>query len=575
MSAASVPAGLLTPTAASRRRFSKSEAAVVAAAVVALLVLVAGPLIFLVGTSVWVDGGFSLAAYRQVLTRGIYYSAFLNTLWLGLGATALAVLFGTPIAWAVTRTDMPFRATVRAMANTAYVFPPFLLAIAYVILLAPNAGALNRLWVELFGVERGPFNAYTLGTLILVTGLHTFPTVFLLVSAALESLDPSLEHAAQILGASRMRTTLRITLPLVLPSILTAALLAFVNAIALFGSQAILGIPGRIYTLPTRVYQVLGYPPDYAIASALSMLLVVLTVLALWLQKAWLAGRMVATIGGKATAHDTVHLGPWRWFALAGSAAIGLMAVVLPLIALVGVSLMHAWPQGFSLDNLTFQNYIDVLSRNSITRSAIAHSLVLGVVTATIAIVLGVVLALIDLRGRFPGRKALDFLALIPLGLPGIVLAVAILQLWLRVPVPLYGTFAILLLAYVTRFLPLAVQSARTALSQVDPSLEEAARIGGVSRMNALWRITIPLSSAGLVAGWILVFVPTIQELSASVLLFTPETMTLAVAIFNFQDNGQLEAVSALGITMVVIISVALWIVRLLRRRSSFVKART
>ena len=551
-----------------RRSYTRSEAAVVACAVVALLVLVAGPLVFLVGGSLFVDGQFTLAAYREVLTRSLYYSALLNTIWLGLGAAALAVLIGTPIAWLVTRTDMPMRAAVRTMANTAYVFPPFLLAIAYVILVAPNAGALNRLWVHLFGVTHGPFNAYTLKTLILVTGLHTFPTVFLLVSAALESMDSSLEHAAQILGASRARTTLRITLPLVLPSILTGALLAFVNAIALFGSQAILGIPGRIYTLPTRVYQVLGYPPDYATASAISMLLVLLTVVALLLQRAWLRRRMVAIIGGKASAHDTVRLGAWRWGALSGCAVIGLLAVALPFAALAGVSLMHAWPQGFTWDNLTLQNYVDVIARNHVTRSAIANSLMLGVATATIAIVLGVVLAFVDLRGRFAGRKALDILALIPLGLPGIVLAVAILQLWLRVPIPLYGTYAILLLAYVTRFLPLAVQASRTALSQVDPSLEEAARIGGVSRMRALWRITIPLSGAGLIAGWILVFVPAIQELSASVLLFTPETMTLAVAIFNFQDNGQLEAVSALGITMVVIISIALWVVRRLKRHS-------
>jgi iron(III) transport system permease protein len=247
---------------------------------------------------------------------------------------------------------------------------------------------------------------------------------------------------------------------------------------------------------------------------------------------------------------------------------VGLLAVVLPFVALGGVSLLHAWPQGFTWDNLTLQNYVEVIARNHITRSAIGNSLMLGVATATIAILIGLVLAFVDLRGRFAGRKALDILSLIPLGLPGIVLAVAILQLWLRVPVPLYGTFAILLLAYVTRFLPLAVQSARTALSQVDQSLEEAARIGGVTRVQAIRRITIPLAGAGLVAGWILVFVPTIQELSASILLFTPETMTLAVAIFNFQDNGQLEAVSALGITMVVIIGAALSAVQLLKRRS-------
>jgi iron(III) transport system permease protein len=245
--------------------------AVVVTSAALLVLLVAIPLVFLVGRSLIVEGTPTLSAYAEVLSRSIYYSALLNTLWVGLGSATLAVIFGTPLAWAVTRTNMPFREATRALVTAAYVSPPFLLAIAYVILCAPNSGALNRLTVALFGVERGPFNAYTLPMIIFVTSLHTYPTVFLLVSSALEAVDASMEQAAQILGAGRWRTTLRITLPLVLPSILTGGLLAFVNAIALFGSQAILGIPGRIYTLPTRVYQVLGYPPEYALASALSM----------------------------------------------------------------------------------------------------------------------------------------------------------------------------------------------------------------------------------------------------------------------------------------------------------------
>ncbi len=527
-----------------------------------LFILVGAPLVALGVQSITVDGRLSLEAYGSVVGRSLYYQSLLNTLAVGAGAAVLSVVFGTPIAWIVARTDAPFRRVIRTTVTAAYIAPPFLLAIAYVILASPNTGALNTLVVSLFGVERGPFNAYTLPALVFVTSLHTFPAVFLLAAAALENTDASLEQAARILGAGRLRTTLRITLPLVLPSILGGALLAFVSAIALFGSQAILGIPGRVYTLPTRVYQVLGYPPDYALASALSLLLVALTVIALALQRRWLGTRAAATIGGRGASTEIVRLGAWRWAALAWCSGILLVAVVLPYAALGAVSLLRARPAGFVPGNVTLENYVDVLLRLDVTQRAIGNSLLLGVLTATLTVALGIILATIDLRTALRGRRVLDYLALVPLGIPGIVLAVAILELWLRLPVNLYGTLLILLIAYVTRFIPLAVRSAHAALGQVDISLEESARIGGAGWWETERRVTLPLARPALLAAWVLVFVPTIQELSASVLLFTPDTMTLAVAIFNFQDNGRLELVSALGIVMLVLASVTIAIAR-------------
>jgi iron(III) transport system permease protein len=528
---------------------------------VVLLALVGAPVAMLAGQSVVVDGRISLEAYREVVGRSLYYQSLFNTLAVGVGAAILSVLFGVPIAWAVTRTNMPLRRAVRMLVTAAYVAPPFLLAIAYVILAAPNTGALNRALVAALGIERGPFNAYTLPTLIFVTSLHTFPAVFLLTAAALESADAALEQSARLLGASRLRTTLRITLPLALPSILTGTLLAFVTAIALFGSQAILGIPGRVYTLPTRVYQVLGYPPDYAVASALSMLLVGLTVVALALQRRRLGRGQAGTIARGAVV-ERIQLRGWRWALLAWCGFVLSAAVFLPYIALGLVSFLRRWPAGLTAGNFTLDNYSDVLLRLELTQRAIGNSVLLGALTATITLVLGVVIATIDLRSRLRGRQILDYLALIPLGIPGIVLAVAILELWLRLPVNIYGTLLILLIAYVTRFVPLAVQSARTAIGQVDRSLEEAARITGASWWQTQRRITLPLARPSLLAGWTLVFVPTVQELSASVLLFTAETITLAVAILNFQENGRLELVAALGVVMLVLITAVVALAR-------------
>lgn len=528
----------------------------------------------LAAQSVLPAGRASLDAYASVVSRSLYYQAMLNTLVVGIGAAALSVLFGTPIAWAVARTDMPFRRIVRTAVTAAYIAPPFLLAVAYVILAAPNTGVLNRVVAGALGLERGPFNAYTLPTLVFVTSLHTFPAVFLLVAAALGTVDATLEQAARLLGAGRLRTTMRVTLPLVMPSILTGALLAFVTAIALFGSQAILGIPGRVYTLPTRVYQVLGYPPDYALASALSMVLVGLTVVALFLQRRALSGGTGATFGGRGGAVETIPLGGWRWGALLWCGLVLVAAVALPYLALGSVSLMKAWPAGLVAGNLTLDNYMDVLFRLDVPRRAIGNSLLLGALTATVALALGVVVATIDLRTTFRGRRLLDVLALIPLGIPGIVLAVAILELWLRLPLNLYGTLAILLLAYVTRFIPIAVRSANAAIGQVDRSLEEAARITGATWWQTERLVTLPLARPALLAGWTLVFVPTLQELSASVLLFTAETMTLAVAILNFQDNGRLELVSAMGVVMVVIASVVIGLARVVAGRPVLLEAR-
>jgi iron(III) transport system permease protein len=543
---------------------------VLAASAAVLLVLVGAPLLMLAAQSVLVGGALSLEAYAEVAGRSLYYQSILNTVVLGAGAAALSVVFGAPLAFAVARTDMPLRGAVRAAVTAAYVAPPFLLAVAYVILAAPNTGVLNRFVSGLFGVERGPFNAYTLPTLIVVTSLHTFPVVFLLAAAALSSVDASFEQAARLLGAGRLRTTLRITLPLVLPSVLTGALLAFVTAIALFGSQAILGIPGRVYTLPTRVYQVLGYPPNYPVASALSMVLVALTVVALIVQRRSLA-REATTLGGRGASAELVRLARWRWAALGWCGAVITAAVVLPYGALAAVSLMRRWP---IQTDLTLDNYADVLFRLDVPQRAIGNSLLLGALTATLTVGLGVLLASIDLRTTFRGRKLLDALALIPLGIPGIVLAVAILQLWLRMPLNLYGTLLILLIAYVTRFIPLGVRSARTALAQIDPSLEEVARITGASWWQTQRRVTLPLARPGLLAGWTLVFVPTLQELSASVLLFTAETMTLAVAILNFQDNGRLELVSAMGVVMLVIATAVIGLARVVAGRSVLAEAR-
>jgi iron(III) transport system permease protein len=394
---------------------------------------------------------------------------------------------------------------------------------------------------------------------VLVTVGHTFPFVYLLASSALQSVDASYEEAAQILGASKLRTAFSITAPLVAPAILSGTLLAFVNAIALFGSQAIIGLPGRIVTLPTRIYALFDYPPEYGLASALSLVFVVLTVAALYLQRAFLARRSYVTLAGKGSRPQLMQLGVFRWVMLGFAILIFIVSIVAPFATLIAVSFSKSWGLDF-WKNLTLANYKFILFDYNVTQRAIWNSLRLAIAAATLAVLLGAVIAWIDLRTRIPGRKLLDYFALIPLGLPGIVVAVALIQFWLAMPIALYGTLAILLLAYVGRYVPLGVRAANASLRQVDPSLEESAQILGASWGMTMREITLPLIRPGLFAGWLLVFVPVIQELSASILLFSSSSITLAVAIYNLYETGYIEPVAALSMINMAIIGAAIWL---------------
>src|SRR5215203_207030 len=502
---------------------------VMGAAIVALIILVVLPLLFLLIGSLKGPEGMSLDHFSEVLSGRLYVNALKNSLILGAWTGLFSLLIGLTLAWAVSRTDVPWKPFIRATATLSYLLPPFLTAIAFTYLFSPNAGLINVLVRDVLGLPWLTFNIFSMTGLVIVTVMHTFPFVYLLASSALQSVDASYEEAAQILGASKMRTAFSITAPLVAPAILSGTLLAFVNAIALFGSQAIIGLPGRIVTLPTRIYALFDYPPEYGLASALSLVFVIITVAALYLQRAFLARRSYATLAGKGSRPQLMALGPLRWVLFGFAILVFIISIIAPYATLIAVSFSKSWGLDF-WKGLTLDNYKFILFEYNVTQRAILNSLGLATVAATIAVLLGAIIGWIDLRTLIPGRKLLDYFALIPLGLPGIVVAVALIQFWLAMPLALYGTLAILLLAYVGRYIPLGVRAANAALRQVDSSLEESARILGAKWGTTMREVTLPLIRPGLFAGWLLVFVPVIQELSASILLFSSSSITLPVA---------------------------------------------
>jgi iron(III) transport system permease protein len=528
-------------------------------AVAALVILVVLPLMSLLFGSMRGEDGLSLEHFAEVLTGRLYVTALKNSLMLGAWTSLFSTIIGLTLAWAVSRTDVPAKPLLQLTATLSYLSPPFLTAIAFTYLFSPNAGLINVLMRDVVGLPWLTFNIFSMPGLVLVTVMHTFPFVYLLAASALQSVDASYEEAAQILGAGKLRTAFSITAPLVAPAVLSGTLLGFVNAIALFGSQAIIGLPGRIVTLPTRIYALFDYPPEYGLASALSLVFVLITIVALYLQRAFLARRSYVTLAGKGARLQLLRLGPMRFVLLGIGIVIFIVSIVAPYATLIAVSFSKSWGLDF-WKGLTLANYKFILFDYDVTRRAILNSLMLATIAATIAVLLGAVIGWIDLRTKVPGRRLLDYFALIPLGLPGIVVAVALIQFWLAMPVPLYGTLAILLLAYVGRYIPLGVRAANAALRQIDPSLEESAQILGASWLITMREVTLPLIRPGLFAGWLLVFVPVIQELSASILLFSSSSITLAVAIYNLYETGYIEPVAALAMINMVIIGAAIWL---------------
>ena len=325
---------------------ARAEHIAMTAAALALAVLVVLPLAFLVWGSLSGDGMLTLEHFREALSNRLYVTALRNSLVLGAWTAVLSVAIGLPLAWAVSRTDVPARRFVHATALIAYLTPPYLTAIAFVNLFSPNAGLVNRVVRDVLGVPALTFNVFSMSGLVLVTMLHTFPFVYLLAASALESVDASMEESARILGAGRWRTATAITGPLVAPAVLSGALIAFVNAIALFGSQAIIGLPGRVFTLPTRIYALFDYPPQYGLASAMSLIFVAITVAALALQRRYLARRSYVTLGGKGSRPRRLELGAARWGVLAFCAAVFVVAVLAPYLTLLAVSLSRSWGLG-------------------------------------------------------------------------------------------------------------------------------------------------------------------------------------------------------------------------------------
>ncbi len=527
-----------------------------------ILATTAGFLVLLIGLPVaWLlyyavtdrAGTLTLSNFVTLASDPAFTEPLVTTLTLCVSVAIAAALVASPIAWLVARTDLPLRRTIRVMMTASFVTPPFLGAIAWEILAAPNSGILNQLWRGATGSSDALFNIYSLPGLVFVISCYTAPYVFVLVANALDRIPVDLEDAAGILGARRWRVTVTVTLPLVVPAIIAGALIAFLQAMTLFGSPAILALPAGFHTVTTKIFSLFQFPPKPQLAAAAALPLLVVTVLLLTAQTRMLGRRGYAVVGGKAGEPRLLRLGRLRIPALALVLLVLSLPLILPYAALLKAAVSSFPGAPIAYEFLTWRHLHFVFVEFSQTQKAFWNTLVLALGTATIGTVLALVISYLTARRAIPGSKVLEFLATAPVAIPGIVLGVGLFLSYTRPPLALYGTLWILLLAFLTIELPVAFQQLRSSFRAVHPELEEASRILGAGRLKTLAHITAPLLKSGVVAAWCFIFIGVVRELSAAIMLFTANTKVLSVVIYDLNESGDLGAIAVLGVAMLLV----------------------
>lgn len=519
-----------------------------------LVVIVVNPIFRLVWESIAKEGGgITLQNYADAYGRWRYVQSLLNTLVMGLGTASLAILLGVPLAWACVRTDMPARGFVRLCVLAAFIIPPYLGAVGWVLLAGPNAGWLNKAWIWATGAAHGIFNVYSVWGLIIVMGLHLFFFVFVFTSSALELVSSEMEDAANVLGAGPVKTAFRVTLPLILPAIIGAFIIVFLQSIALFAVPAIIAIPARYPVVTTQLQEFFSSNNRVDLAAAYAMPLLLITVAMLSLQRWLLARKGFTVIGGKGGERRVVRLGPWRYVMLGYALLVALLAVFMPLLVLLQAAFSQAWSRGISLDNLTLHHVKFILFQHETAVTSLVRSVVYAGTAAFAALTLALVIAYIVRRELLRFGQVLGFLCMAPFVIPGIILAIGFYAAYAPPPLLLAGTAVIIIVAFTTRLLPIAYQNSYAGLASIHVEMEEAVRILGAGRLTAVRRVVAPLLKRSLIGAWILIFVPACQELSTAIFLSGPSNRVLSVLIFDFSEEGRFEQLAVLGGLLLVI----------------------
>ena len=539
------------PSAASGSRLDPSAVLWLALLAVLVLALVVSPLAaILYRAFVDVRAGSTVltgANFVRVLSDSIYWSALLNTLIVSCAAALIATVFGSSLAWMLVRTNTPCRTVLERVCEMPIFVPPFVGAVAWALLFAPRIGVFNRILLQLgMGFQ---LDVYSLTGMACVIGIYLAPYAMLIVASALRGMDPSLEEAARVCGLGTGAAVLRVTLPLLAPALTSSLVLSFTIAIGLFGTPIVLGWSRQILLLTSRIWiSAQTVPPDYGAMAVLSFYLIAISTIAIGLQRAVLAGRSFTTITGKGFRPRLIDLGPWRWATFAVTALYIVLTILAPVAVLLAAALSsYTWSNHYSLDNL-----VQSLSSDDVW-STMRNSVLISLFSATVATAIGLGIAWLVVRTRIAAREVIEYLVLLPISIPGIAFGVGVMLVWIRAPVPVYGTALIIVLAFVGRFTAYAVRSISASLIQVHPELEESARVFGLGPVRAFMHVTLPLIVPSIVAGWLLLFSFYMTELSMVVLLYSAGSRTFSVLSFEVWNVGDFSRLAAFSLLQLLI----------------------
>jgi iron(III) transport system permease protein len=506
-------------------------------------------------------GTFNLDGYRDVITLQSAVT-LINTVGISLAKTIPSVILAVLLAWILARTDTPFRGALEVLITLPFFIPPILTAMAWGMLGNPQVGLLNQFYQWITGSETAPINVYSYGGVVWHMMQYSVPFLFLLIVDAFRAMDPSLEEAATMCGASRLRTFRTVTLQLMLPALTGAAILSFIRGIENFESPLFFGSPAGIRVITTDIYDSINQrsPPQYQYATAISFVIMSLLFLIVLLQRRMLRGRSFQTITGKGYSPSVMKLGAWRWVTFAFCVLFFVVTMVLPVGQLVIGSFFKFF--GFyQWDMLTLEHYRAVFGSSEFWRG-FSNTMFLGLVGATLTMLLGATVAYVSVRTKWRGRLLIDSMAWLPWMMPGIVLGVGFLWGFALLPhaVPIYGTIWALLLAYISLGTPLSVRAMSSAYAQLSFDLEECSRVHGASWLQTMRRIVLALAWPSFAVGWVLVFFGIMRELSASVLLYSVGSEVLSVVLLKLWANGNAEQVSVIGLIMMVLVIVFRWV---------------
>ena len=539
-----------------------------------LVVVVAFPVLLILFNAFWVEDHFNFSGAIDILKEPETFKALMNSLIIAGMSTIGSTIVGTFFAWLVTRTDMPHKRFMKSMFLVPFMLPSFIGAMAWKMLLSPNAGFINRFFMDHLGFDGPIFNLYSYYGISAVEVMYLFPFVFIQVCGALERMDPTLEESARISGAGLFTITRKITIPLVLPSILSGALLIMLYSMAHFGTVAVLGIENGIYNIPVLIYERIhqsgGSFESIRTGTVLATVLVISAACIIWAQRKILGSGHYQIIGGKSFRPMELKLRGLKYPLMFFCFAYIAFTIVLPTVVIFLVGGLSTYGLSFTPENLSLDNFKFILFEYDVTRDAIFNSVTLGLTAAIITMFAGVMISYVIVKMDVKGKGILEFLGMLPFSVPGSVIALGVILAWSgQFGINLYNTVWIILVAYIARYMAFSLKANSAALEQVHDSLVEASRACGATMWQSLKDIVLPLVKPGMFAAFFLIFLPSLRELTVSIMLYAPTTRTIGVAIYTLNEDGETVISCALAAIALIIIIVGQTVINHFTKKES------